>query len=76
MAEQSKKKDCNPSISIAIPTRNRPEVLRKAIESCLSQEYPNFEIVIAENSDDDTASKGIIDAFHDERINYIINKRK
>jgi glycosyltransferase involved in cell wall biosynthesis len=37
-------------VSICIPTYNRPEFLRRAVESCWAQTYPNFEIIITDNS--------------------------
>lgn len=49
-------------VSVIIPTFNRPALLKKAIESVLSQTYQNFElIVIDDGSVDDTAE--IIHAF-------------
>jgi glycosyltransferase involved in cell wall biosynthesis len=39
-----------PLVSICIPTYNRPEYLRRAVESSLAQTYPQFEIVITDNS--------------------------
>jgi glycosyltransferase involved in cell wall biosynthesis len=45
-----------PRIVIAIPTFNRAHILRRAIDSALSQDYPNLRIVISDNaSTDDTA---------------------
>ena len=35
-----------PSVSVIIPTMNRPEMLKRAIRSVLSQTYSDFEIVI------------------------------
>jgi glycosyltransferase involved in cell wall biosynthesis len=39
-----------PLVSICIPTYNRPEYLRRAVESCLKQTHANWEIVITDNS--------------------------
>lgn len=60
-----------PLISIAIPTKNRPTSLHKNIQACFNQTYTNFEIVIAENSDDDAASHSIVAQYNDPRIRYI-----
>jgi len=42
-------------ISICIPTCNRPALLEQAIDSCHAQTYGEFEIVIGDDSNDDSA---------------------
>lgn len=42
-------------ISICIPTCNRPALLEQAIESCRAQTYGECEIVIGDDSNDDSA---------------------
>ena len=42
-----------PLVSIAIITYNQKEYLRECIESCLAQDYPNFEIVVADDASTD-----------------------
>jgi glycosyltransferase involved in cell wall biosynthesis len=42
-------------ISICIPTCNRPALLEQAIDSCHAQTYGEFEIVISDDSSDDSA---------------------
>lgn len=57
-------------VSIILPTYNRAHLLRRSINSVLSQEYSNFElIVIDDGSIDDTLS--LIDKINDKRIRYI-----
>ncbi|NCS98925.1 glycosyltransferase family 2 protein [Candidatus Parcubacteria bacterium] len=46
-----------PLVSVNICTHNRAELIVKAIESVLEQDYLNLEIVIADNGDDYTESK-------------------
>ncbi|MDD3596887.1 glycosyltransferase family 2 protein [Sulfuricurvum sp.] len=60
-------------VSILIPTYERPEGLKKAIQSCLAQVYSHFEIIVTDNSSNDKCRE-IIDSFHDERIKYYINE--
>lgn len=46
-----------PSVCIMIPTYNQSKYIGKAVESALAQDYPNLEIVIADdNSTEDTAA--------------------
>lgn len=39
-----------PRVTIAVPTFNRPEQLREAVESAQAQSYPNIEILIGDNA--------------------------
>lgn len=43
-------KDIFPLVSVVIPTYNRPEYFREALESVLSQTYRNIEVFITDNS--------------------------
>ena len=42
-------------ISICIPTYNRPDFLRQALDSSLEQTYHRFEIVVGDDSSDDAS---------------------
>ena len=61
-----------PLVSICTPTFNRPELLARAVQSCLAQTHRNFEIVITDNSDGE-ASREIITRLNDPRIRYYKN---
>jgi glycosyltransferase involved in cell wall biosynthesis len=62
-----------PLVSICIPTYQRPELLERAIRSCLAQTYPDFEILITDNSPDD-ASGRMVARLNDPRIHYHRNE--
>jgi len=56
-----------PTVSIVISTRNRPELLNEAIESCLKQTYQDFEILVVDDgSGEDT--RPMLEHFGDDRI--------
>ncbi|MFP6556803.1 glycosyltransferase family 2 protein [Paraburkholderia sp. B3] len=44
-------------VSICLPTCNRPDLLRACIDSCLMQTHANVEIVIGDDSRDDSTAK-------------------
>lgn len=42
----------SPKVSVIIPTYNRPDLLRRAIESALNQTYPNIEVIVVDDHSD------------------------
>lgn len=61
-------------VSVAIPTRNRSKLLKRAIDFVLRQTYKNFELIVLDNaSTDDT--KEVVSSFRDKRIVYKRNSR-
>ena len=60
----------NPFFSIAIPTRNRQELLADLVRSLLAQSYKNFEIIICDNSTDNETQE-VLSHFEDDRITNI-----
>ena len=43
-----------PLVSIHLPFYNEANVARRVIQACLAQDYPNLEVLIADDSRDDT----------------------
>lgn len=61
-----------PLISIILPTYNRAEYLPLAIESCLAQSYPSWELIIVDDASTDATPAIIGDyAARDARIRSI-----
>ncbi len=59
-----------PVVSVIMPTYNRADYLKKAVQSVLDQTFSNFEIIIINNySTDNTLD--VISAFNDDRIKVI-----
>jgi glycosyltransferase involved in cell wall biosynthesis len=57
-------------ISVLVCTRNRPDKLQRAISSILANSYRDFELIVVDQSAEDT-SRTKIEAFADQRIRYI-----
>ncbi|WP_303849705.1 glycosyltransferase [Seleniivibrio woodruffii] len=60
-------------ISVITPTFNRRGLLKRAVESVLSQTYPNFEHIIV--NDGGESAKDIIEGFADSRLKYYDSKK-
>lgn len=69
----------NPLITIAIPTFNRPALLKEAIFSALNQsnDGTEYEIIVVDNDpemEEITDTKRVIDSFDDEKLLYYKNE--
>ncbi|HEV2571841.1 MAG TPA: glycosyltransferase family A protein [Beijerinckiaceae bacterium] len=60
----------SPLFSIVIPTRNRADTLRYTLQTCLEQDYDDYEIVVCDNSDNDATAELISEIAH-VRIKYV-----
>lgn len=59
-----------PKFSIVIPTYNRAERLRVALQKLQEQHEPDFEVVIVDDGSSD-ATKEVVEAFDERRFKYI-----
>ena len=57
-------------VSIVIPTRNRPDLLARALTSAVHQTYPRLEIIVV-NDDSSMDVAPTIERFHDDRIRLL-----
>lgn len=55
--------------SVLLPTRNRKELLARAIETVRKQDYDNWEIIVSDNFSDEDIG-GYISSLSDSRIKY------
>lgn len=63
-----------PLVSIVVPVYNRENVILETIDSALSQDYPNFEVIVVDNnSNDKTLEK--ISLRKDKRLKVYRNNR-
>ncbi len=59
-----------PLVSVIIPTYNRAELLKRAIESTLAQTYKNIQVVVVDDGSEDNTPE-VVRSFKDSRIKYI-----
>jgi glycosyltransferase involved in cell wall biosynthesis len=59
-------------VSVGIPTYNRADLLRRALEIITTQTYTHLEIIVSDNASSDERVKNIVDEFRskDARIIY------
>jgi glycosyltransferase involved in cell wall biosynthesis len=66
--------DAAPSLSVGLAVRNDPQRVRRCIESVLSQDFTDLELVICDNaSDDDTVDTLEEYAREDRRVTVAVN---
>ena len=63
----------NPKISVCIPVYNGADYIRDAINSVLSQDFSDFELLIIDNHSTDNTIN-VVKEFNDTRIKLIINE--
>ncbi len=56
--------------SVLLPTRNRLDYLRYAVETVRRQDYDNWEIIISDNNSEEDI-RGFVQSLEDPRIKYL-----
>lgn len=59
-----------PRFSVVIPTRNRPALLRVAVETVMRQTYGDWELVLSDNSTNEE-TRAMMAEFDDPRVRYL-----
>lgn len=61
-----------PHVSIIIPTRSRPELLKRALTSVLSQTHRDWEAVVVVDGRDE-ATEALLEKVDDSRVRFVVN---
>ncbi|HTL86450.1 MAG TPA: glycosyltransferase [Acidimicrobiia bacterium] len=66
-----------PFVSVIIATRDRPEELRRALDSVLALRYDAFEVVVVDNASATGETAKVVASYmqRDERVRYIFEPR-
>ncbi|MCX5829840.1 MAG: glycosyltransferase family 2 protein [Deltaproteobacteria bacterium] len=64
-----------PKVSICIPTYNEPKYLGKLLETVFVQKFPDYEIVITDDTQDDSI-KNIANQYGNKKLRYIKNETR
>ena len=61
-----------PGVTVAIPTFNRSQLLKKSLQSVLAQTHADLEVLVLDNASvDDTPT--VVKALSDPRVKYLRN---
>lgn len=59
-----------PFISVIIPTRNRPQLVKYTLNSLLNQSFTDFEVIVSDNHTGNPC-KDVFDKYADHRFRYV-----
>lgn len=63
-------------VSIMIPTYNQPEYIEQAVKSALAQDYPNLEVIVADDSNNELTGSILQSYTADSRFRYYKNPKQ
>ena len=67
--EQMQTAGAGPSVSVIMPVYNGADYIGRAIESVMTQDYRNFELIIVDDGSTD-ATRQVVQGYDDTRIRY------
>jgi glycosyltransferase involved in cell wall biosynthesis len=59
-----------PVFTVVLPTYNRADLLKRAIQSVVSQTFPDFELIVVDDASSDDTTE-CVKSFSDSRIRYV-----
>lgn len=67
--------DSGPAISVVIPTCDRVDLLKRAIDSVLSQSFKNYEIIVVDDHSED-GTPDFLRSLEDPRLRFISRRER
>jgi cellulose synthase/poly-beta-1,6-N-acetylglucosamine synthase-like glycosyltransferase len=67
-----------PRATVVVPTCNRPDVLRRSLEALVSLDYPDYELLVVDNTPDLPGTAGVVAGYaaSDGRVRYLAERRR
>jgi glycosyltransferase involved in cell wall biosynthesis len=66
----------NPKVSICVPTYKQPDFFRRALESVFIQSFEDFEVIITDDSPDDSVEQVVKEFQPNLKLKYYRNKER
>ncbi|MFJ1751324.1 glycosyltransferase family 2 protein [Kitasatospora sp. NPDC088134] len=60
-----------PTVSVVVPTHNRPGTLRRCLDTLLRSPYPHYEVLVVDNAPADDRARRLIDDHYRDRVRYL-----
>ena len=64
----------DPMVTVGIPSYNRPESLKKAINSVINQTYTNLEIIVSDNNSNGSEVEDLVKSYCEKDDRIIFNR--
>ena len=65
-----------PKVSICIPAYRQPDLLRTILDSVFAQSFQDFEVIVTDDSDDESLGGVVREFNHERRLTYVRNKKR
>jgi glycosyltransferase involved in cell wall biosynthesis len=65
-----------PQMTIVVCTRERPEGLAACLQSLLTQNYPNYSVLVVDNAPATDRCKSVVERLSSPAIQYVVEPRK
>ena len=76
MIDNLNSKESSPLVTVYMPTYNRVELLQRAVDSVLQQDYKNVELIVVDDNSTDGTHKYLAKmAKEDSRFRYFVNEK-
>jgi glycosyltransferase involved in cell wall biosynthesis len=71
---REEERDDKTLVSICVCTRNRPEDLRRCLDSLMVQDYPSYQVVIIDNDPPTSATKDLVASY--PQVTYVLEPKR